>query len=163
MSDVTFTIQNIDQFRVEMARMSDPGKFRDLVHALGIIIETAFKKYPTRNSPTRASVYGSTFASEKQRRYFFWAMRSGAIQVPYRRGQSPGSKNLQQSWTTKMLSDTSVQVGTAVGYGALLMDDERQSKYAEAQGWRTVQARIVDVTPDLTRGLESGVSKILGV
>lgn len=163
MSDVTFTIQNIDQFRADMARMSDPGKFRDLVHALGIVIETAFKKYPTRNSPSRASVYGSAFASEKQRRYFFWALRSGAIQVPYRRGQSPGSRNLQQSWTTRMLTDTSVEIGTAVPYGTLLMDAGRQSKYAEAVGWRTVQQDMIDVTPQLQRGLESGVAKILGV
>jgi hypothetical protein len=162
MSDATLNI-DMSQFDIAAARISNPAQFRALVQGVGLIIETAFKVYPGRSSPTRASVYGTAFKSLKQRRWFFWALAHGAIQVPYRRGQSPGSKNLQQSWTTKMLSDTSVQVGTQVPYGPLLMSAGSQSKYAEAQGWRTIETRLVDVTPKVKAGLETGIAKILQV
>ena len=165
MADGTIAVTGVDQFQADMARLSNPTQFRELVHALGLIVETAFKKYPSRNSPSRTSVYGSTFMSDKQRRFFFWALRSGAIHVPYRRGQDPRSKNLEQAWSTKMISDISVQIGIPAGltYGPLMKDADHQTKYAAAVGWRTVQQDIVDVTPQLDSGARAGVAKILGV
>lgn len=162
MSDVTFTITGLDELRVTLARLSNPSQFRALVHACGLIIETAFKKYPTRNSPSRASVYGTAFQSDRQQRWFFWALRAGAVDVPYRRGQSGGSRNLQQSWTTLMETDTRVVVGTNVPYAQLVMG-ETQSKYMAAVGWRTVTAILPTVEPQVKAGLEAGIAKILQV
>jgi hypothetical protein len=39
-----------------------------------------------------------TFVSDKQRRAFFARLRSGEIEVPYRRGTSPGSQTLGRRW-----------------------------------------------------------------
>lgn len=164
MSDIfTITVQGLDQLKADFARMSNPAQFRAVMLAAGLIVETAFKKYPTRNSPTRASVYGSTFVSDKQRRFVMWAIRSGVIDIPYRRGQSGTSKNLQQSWSTRMISDTEVSIGTAVSYAPMVMDAERQSKYMAAVGWRSAQDIGVEVTPQVKAAIESGITKILGV
>ena len=38
------------------------------------------------------------FVSEKQRRWFFWALANGIIEVPYRRGLSPGSEDMINRW-----------------------------------------------------------------
>ena len=54
-------------------------------------LKRRFQTYPPQSRPSRASVYGQTFVSERQRRYFFYAMRAGIIEVPYVRGSSPGS------------------------------------------------------------------------
>lgn len=103
------------------------------------------KPYPEANRPSRSSVYGQTWKSEKQRRYFFFALRHGLIQVPYRRGISPGSQRLGRSWAAKQLTDTSVAIGTNVTYARMVKDEGAQTKYMKAVGWTTIQQ-------DLARG-----------
>jgi len=46
------------------------------------------KKYPPPKRVTRKAAYGTTFFSDNQRKFFFAALRSGAISVPYRRTQA---------------------------------------------------------------------------
>lgn len=41
------------------------------------------REEPPQEHKTRASVYGTTFKSDKQRRFFFAALRRGEITVPY--------------------------------------------------------------------------------
>src|SRR5688572_14895075 len=43
--------------------------------------------------------------SDKQRRGFFAKLKAGEIEVPYRRGQSPGSQRLAQRFATSVASD----------------------------------------------------------
>lgn len=100
------------------------------------------KPYPEANRPSRSSVYGQTWKSEKQRRYFFFALRKGVIQVPYRRGLSPGSQRLGRSWTAKAINDTSVAIGTNVTYARMVKDEGQQTKYMKAVGWTTIQQDI---------------------
>lgn len=100
------------------------------------------KPYPEKNRPSRSSVYGQTWQSAKQRRYFFFALRKGVIQVPYRRGLSPGSQRLGRSWTAKHVDDTSVAIGTNVTYARMVKDEQQQTRYMKAVGWTTIQQDI---------------------
>lgn len=107
----------------------------------GAHLKTAMQVYAPANRLTRASVYGQTFASAKQRRFFFYALRAGIIQVPYRRGSSPGSRNLKQQWTVAATNDgVTVEIGNATEYGPLVQGQGTQSLYAKAVGWQTDQA-----------------------
>lgn len=49
--------------------------------------------YPPRSSRPQAHLW-----TRQQRREFFAKLRAGEIEVPYRRGQSPGSENLGKRW-----------------------------------------------------------------
>src|SRR3990167_3779113 len=42
------------------------------------------------NYPPRPVSFHARFVSDKQRRFFFWALREGKIQVPYRRTTTLG-------------------------------------------------------------------------
>ncbi len=63
------------------------------------------------------------FASDRQRAYVHWALRNGQMEVPYRRGGSPGSERLRSSWTVQVegagLARRAV-VGTRASYAALV-------------------------------------------
>lgn len=77
------------------------------------------------------------FKTEKQRRYFFWAMRAGVIQVPYRRTGTLGRK-----WTTSVSPDGRVgKVGNNTPYARVVQDSsyEKYSHYHQATGWITAQ------------------------
>ncbi len=78
--------------------------------------------------------YPQMLRTEKQRRYFFWALKNGLIQVPYvRRGK------LGQSWTTSVTATGNGLhgiVGTNLKYAAYVMNSERQA-LIHRQNWRT--------------------------
>lgn len=126
---------------------SDRGRatLRSATMAGALTALSYIKPYPEANRPSRSSVYGQTWKSAKQRRYFFFALRHGLIQVPYRRGISPGSQRLGRSWAAKQLTDTSVAIGTNVTYARMVKDEGAQTKYMKAVGWTTIQQ-------DLARG-----------
>jgi hypothetical protein len=83
--------------------------------------------------------YPQMLRTEKQRRYFFWALKNGLIQVPYvRRGK------LGQSWTTSVTaSGNSLHgiVGTNLKYAVYVMNSQRQAVIHQ-QNWRTDRMAI---------------------
>lgn len=86
---------------------------------------------PERHAP-------QPFVSDRQRRGFFAKLRSGEIEVPYRRGRSPGSRKLGQSWRVRS-SPLEAVVGTTVSYAPLVMARGDQTRYHRATGWRTAE------------------------
>ena len=84
------------------------------------IVRSGLAAYPPRRLGAKV-----TFSSDKQRKGFFAALRSGKIEVPYRRGVSPGSETLGKSWTTevKSLGPTHIQGidGTRASYAELVL------------------------------------------
>lgn len=86
---------------------------------------------PSRHGP-------QPFKNDKQRRGFFARLKSGEIEVPYRRGISPSSQKLGQSWgvVAKPLEAT---VGTRVSYAPLVQSKADQTRYHKATGWVTAE------------------------
>src|SRR3990167_970875 len=74
------------------------------------------------------------FVSDKQRRYFFAALRSGEIEVPYRRGQSPRSERYGTQFYVEPRGYNVTVVGNRASYGEFL-GGEQQSAYMAAGGW----------------------------
>lgn len=58
--------------------------------------------YPPQNYVTRKQAYGQTFQSDRQRRWFFAALNSGEINVPYQR---TGHLGEAWQWDMKPRSD----------------------------------------------------------
>ena len=88
-------------------------------------------KYPPKSSGKRM-----VFQSEKQRRWFFWALRTGEIEVPYRR-----TGTLGKSWTTDVRA-TSDSIRGVLGnvrpYAPYVQDEELQAQMHKGH-WPTVQ------------------------
>lgn len=74
------------------------------------------------------------FRSAKSRRFFFAALRSGAISVPYRRG-GPQSQALGRRWVISPTSSGADLVNTA-SYSDLVQNREKQAAY-HVGTWKT--------------------------
>ena len=98
--------------------------------------------------------------SAKQRRWFFANLRAGNIEVPYRRGQSPGSEKLGASWTRKLERgvNPSVTIGTRVSYAPWVMDKDRQADYHKGN-WPTVQSIAEKRANDVKRFIETALQR----
>lgn len=142
---------------VDLARIVDGRALRQVTQAAAVIALDHVKPYPSaRAHPARG------FASDKSRRYFFFALRHGLIDVPYRRGQSRSSEALGRSWTMKLRSDTEAVIGTAVSY-APLVKGARQSPYMATLGWTRIDDDMLRAQGDIRAVIDAGVRKILGV
>ena len=117
------------------------------IKAAALYLKGIVAKYPKSQRLTRESVYGRPFQTDRQRRFFFAALRDGRIEVPYQRGESPGSQRFKESWTiaTENQGLTAI-IGNNTTYGKYLKDAELQSKYAKAVGWTTVSDDVAQAT-----------------
>jgi len=97
--------------------------------------------YPsTLANYTNPLLSGKTEEAARMRRGFFARLRSGKIEVPYRRGQSPGSQKLGPSWKVKTRNyGLTAVVGTSVKYARRVQDRKNQTIGHGKTGWVTVQ------------------------
>ena len=103
------------------------------------------------------------FKTAKQRRYFFWALGEGKIEVPYHRGISPGSEALgrKSTWQVGRVKRLSITVGADVSYGPYVMDRHRQSRYMKAKGWHTIQDVAEDNKGRVAKIIKQSIDKAL--
>jgi hypothetical protein len=122
-------ITGMDELRAKLESLGDLTLVKGALIDAAKQLEGKLSQYPETKRLTRTEVYGQPF----------WALAAGKIEVPYHRGSSPGSERHKASWTTKMESDGLVaRIGSNTSYGPYLQDPEKQSLYAKAVGWRTI-------------------------
>lgn len=146
-----------------LAKINTLEKMRMVTGALlagGAHMKTAMQVYPDAKHFTRASIYGQPFQSDRQRKFFFYALAHGIIQVPYRRGSSPGSRNLKQQWTVAATNNGfTVEIGNATSYGPLVQGQGLQSRYAQAVGWQTDQQVLDREAPAVVKYVEDAIQQ----
>lgn len=136
-------IEGVEHLLAKLKSLEELKPVTGALLAGGAHVAGKFKEYPGQTRLTREAVYGTPFKSEKQRRYFFAALARGEIEVPYRRGSSPGSRNMKQGWTVQALTPLSVEIGNNAPYAQIVHGAGRQSRFMAALGWRT-DKQIVD-------------------
>lgn len=98
-------------------------------------------KAPTHNPRPNHRLRGNSAQAQRMRAGFFAKLNAGEIDVPYRRGQSPGSENLSKGgWNvrTENMGFRAI-IGTAVSYAQLVQDSANQTSYHRQTGWITTK------------------------
>jgi hypothetical protein len=158
MPDPSLRIEGLDALLAKLDRLAQLRWAGGALLAGGAHLKTAMQVYPDAARLTRASVYGKTFKSSRQQKFFFWAKAKGVIQVPYHRGSSPGSQNLKQAWTVAAYDNgLTVEIGNSVPYGPLMQKQGRQSLYAKAVGWQTDQQVLDRESPAVVQYLKDAI------
>jgi len=128
---MTVTIEGMDKLQRKLRRMASGQAARRAVAEAATYVKGQAAIYP----PVRRQL--QPFKTDKQRRYFFWALRSGAINVPYKRRGAGGG--LAGGWTVIFTGDgLNAVVGNAVSYGPYVMGSHSQALY-HAGNWKTEQ------------------------
>lgn len=130
MSDITVTI-NMGSFPTQIAQFRRMDGLRTGLQVAALHLQGILATYPAESHRPQP------FVTDKQRKAFFAMLAAGEIEVPYRRGMSPGSQKLGQSWTTR-LDGLTATVGTAVGYGPIVQGVP-QHQYHRVTGWRNIK------------------------
>ena len=133
--DITITVDGVREVLGRLDNFAGIQVLRPPMEASVNLLLAYMQDYP--GPPQRP--YPQMLRTEKQRRYFFWALRNGLIQVPYvRRGK------LGQSWSTSVTATgNSIHgiVGTNLKYAVWVQNSQRQAVIHQ-QNWRTDRMAI---------------------
>lgn len=108
----------------------------------------AFGYPPQRNAP-------QPFVSDRQRKWFFWALASGLITVPYQR-----TGRLANSWRARKEGWSHWVIENSAAYGALVVGRDKQVKY-HAGHWWIADDIIEEDTPDLTKNIKDEIMELV--
>lgn len=99
------------------------------------------------------------FLTPRALRFLHAASRSGDIDIPYRRGVSPGSQRMGLRWEVKPQSGGLMQViGNNTGYINYVQGDE-QSIYHRETGWEKIEDIVDDERDNVFNIINSEVAK----
>jgi hypothetical protein len=117
--------------------------------------------YPPERRLKRSAVYPAPWKSKKQRRYFFWALKHGKIQVPYQRGSS-GGQSFKESWVISAQNNGLTQViENTTTYGPLLMGKDNQTLYMKRIGWGTTEAVMEEEQEEVRQQIGTKLAALL--
>lgn len=132
---VTLNMGGFDDKMEQMLR--ENGLVRGL-RAGALYLRGRLGTYP---AVSRRSV--GQYLTDRQRRFLWAASRNGDIEIPYRRGLSPGSERLGLRWEMSMSNGGLTHtIGNNTSYINLVQGDE-QSAYHRETGWQKIED-IVD-------------------
>ena len=150
--DTSFQVQisGVDEIKAKMAKLP-PALIPacEMAVANYLLLQLTKNEIPAWKKVTRASVYGSTFQSDKQRRWFFWALSHGVIDVPYIRNGKHGGVSSQ--WFIRQNAQ-GVLLSNDDPAAIYVYGDNTQNKLLGVIGWK----RISTITEEKSRNL-SGV------
>ena len=134
MADVGFRIEGLPELQKIMQKVGSLQPVQTGLKSAALYVKGQIAKYPP------VSRRPQPFVSDLQRRGFFAKLKSGEIDVPYKRGISSKSERLGQSWTIQASNGGLAQtVGSDTSYGPLVQDIGRQTRYHRETGWKTIQ------------------------
>jgi len=123
-------VQGLEQVISRIRTLPDAAKKEVLTDVSGYAL-TVLKQEPAQKYVTRAAAYGQTFQSDRQRRWFFAALNSGKIQVPYHRTGA-----LSAAWEAKVAANEVTFSNNAAG--AQFVVGVPQSRHEKLVGWKKV-------------------------
>jgi len=156
MSDASIKIEGLDRAIRKCEKIGNLDVVKAGLKAAGVHVKGKIAKYPPR------TYVPQPFKTFKQRAWFFAALKSGEIEVPYRRGQSPGSEDLGQKWTVKeRKGGLQVVVGNNVSYGPYVQGPGEQASFMKARSWKTTDQVAQEETAEVNRIVAAAVNKAL--
>lgn len=133
-------VAGLDELQKILARLPDELRGQ-IVDDVGEYIHNVLRLYPPYKYVSRRAAYGQTFFSDRQRRWFFAALRDGQLEIPYKRTQA-----LSRGWR-KLGQGTNLMIVNEAAHAGYVMGDGTQSRHAAAIGWKTT-AQIVEERQD---------------
>jgi hypothetical protein len=134
MSDIIITIDGIGDLAAKFAQFI-PAVNAALV-AGGEDVKGAIAQYPPQTHLTRASVYGKSFFSDRQRKWFFAV---GIHQTPYQR-----TGQLGKGWSVQNPAPLNVVIGNQAKHAGYVQgganDSPTQTLYHKMQGWQNTDS-----------------------
>lgn len=150
----TIQIEGLDRLLAKLGRLESLNALEPPMHGATQIIEAEGQNYPP------ASHKKMVWKSQKQRRWFFAALRSGKLHVPYRRRESAGHAGGWNSRVTVTSSQIIGVVTNVVPGGAWVRHPTQQAAYHKGT-WPTTDDMLAKNKQKIEALFRSAIDKAL--
>ena len=141
---VDIQVSGIDAVLAKVIMLESPDAQRSVMRDVAEFMRGKLQRYPAYRYVSRRQAYGQTFVSDKQRRWFFAALRSGELQIPYVR-----TRTLRNQWVIADAPGGDVILRNYTDYAKWVQQGSTQSRMMTLRGWQTED----DVTAQNAAGI----------
>jgi hypothetical protein len=126
-------IRNLEPVRNMLAAAMSPANVLAVQKDVAEYFQGKLQHYPEYKYVSRQEAYGKTFFSERQRRWFWAALHSGELQIPYRR-----TRTLRNAWEIMSLG-SDVLLVNETDYAPHVQQRLTQSRMMLLRNWQPVE------------------------
>lgn len=156
MSDlVGVDIEGVDAVQKMLAQIDNPQVARAVTKDVATYVQGQMRKYPPYTYVSRTRAYGKPFQTKRQRNWFFWALRTGQLRLPYQRTQK-----LKRGWKVLAFGATDHIVANDVSY-AKHVQNSPQARMMTLMQWRSVQRVIREDADAIRRQAQEAFNRAL--
>lgn len=156
----TIYVEGADVLIRKLTSIESMNRVKGAIKQAAVELSKRMKVYPAHTSRPNLMLRGNSAKAKRMRAGFFAALKSGAIEVPYRRGQSPGSEKLGSKWTVSTQNaGWRAVVGNNASYARLVQDSANQTSYHRHTGWLTDNQAVKLYGPAAIRAIEVALLK----
>lgn len=149
---IALELIGLKELQTKINRLPDAAADEGVEEA-SLYMVNVLRQYPPQKRVTIAQAGG--WKSDKQRRWFFAALRRGEIQVPYHRTQQ-----LADGWKILGYGKSSF-IANETSYAKYVMGDGDQSRMHELIGWQKLQAFLTARAQQIIRKFDAGVKNAI--
>lgn len=129
---MSIEITGLNELLSKLTRLEQLRRVQHALRAAALHVKGKIATYPPESHRPQP------FQNDADRRSFFAKLRAGEIEVPYRRGVSPGSQKLGSRWTIAASDSGMTQtIGNNTSYGPQVQGPGQQIAYHAETGWKT--------------------------
>ncbi len=154
MANITIKLEGFDELEKKLGEIGSRQALRPALDRSLALVQERLATYP-RPPDSGAIARMNLFVSDRQRRFFFAALRDGRIQVPYRR-----TGQLGRSWNSRVTGGLKGQVGTN-RIGAPYVQGPDQAGVHQGR-WETVDDVARESGPEVERIFKARIDELLG-
>jgi hypothetical protein len=144
-------VEGLDEVIEKFRQLDSADAKREMTLEVAKYIRKELQKVPSPKRVTRKQAFGVTFFSDRQRRFFFRALGSGQIKVPYRR-----TGRTRRGWRIEPFGHIDHLVLNETPGVQYVQQRATQSRMMKIIGWKTAED-IVEKGSDKIRQIAGKV------
>ena len=138
-------VQGVPAVKAALEKAANAETMHKVTQEAGEYLRGQMRKYPPYQYVSRSRAYGKTFQSDRQRRWFFAALRSGELTLPYQR-----TNKLKAGWQLTRFGANDLYLTNEVEY-ARFVQQSPQARMMTYIGWRSQERVIAEEREQIQR------------
>lgn len=133
-------------------------RVKNAIATAAIELKGRVAEYPKVSRRPNWMLRGDSDKAKRMRAGFFYRLNKGLIDVPYRRGASPGSERLGARWAISTQNQGwKAVIGNNASYAKLVQDSADQTGYHRGTGWITTNQAVQLYGQDAIRTIRTAL------
>lgn len=137
-----------------LEQLESPQVLSAVTKDVATLLKGKLQKYPGYQYVSRVEAYGQTFKSVAQRKWFFAALRSGELKIPY-----PRTNKLTNAWQVMPFGGTDHLLVNDTPYAHWVHDGRQQSRMMILRQWYSIERTIYENTPQIQTTAQESINR----